>query len=371
MNGKKFNSPQKKPVVLVAPLDWGLGHATRCIPVIIKLLEYNCEVIIAADGDCKLLLEKEFPDITFLYLRGYRIQYSRKKIWLPVKLFIQFPKIIFTIYTEHAWLKKAIKKYSVDFIISDNRPGLHNPSVACVYITHQLQIKTGNGVSGWLAQKIHYRFIKKFRECWVPDMAGELNLAGELSHPVYKPKIPVRYMGPLSRFGPAIAEIKYDLLFLLSGPEPQRTVFEDIILKELRNYSGSALLVRGLPQTAKSKQFVASPGFRVYDHLPAKELNAVILQSELVVARSGYTTVMDLVKLKKKAILVPTPGQTEQEYLARYLMEQGLFYYMEQNEFSLFKALKGAAAFSCKQINIPHTDYEKIIETFLHERFSN
>lgn len=367
MNGKKFNSPKKKPVVLIAPLDWGLGHATRCIPVIIKLLEYNCEVIIAAEGACKFLLEKEFPEISFLKLRGYRVYYSQKESWFPLKMFIQFPKILFSIYNEHAWLKNIVKEYSVDVVIADNRPGMYNPSVPSVYITHQLQIRTGNRLADWLAKKIHYWFINKFRECWVPDMAGELNLAGELSHPADKPKIPVKYLGPLSRFKLAFAQKKYDLLFLLSGPEPQRTIFEDIILKELKNFPGKALLVRGLPQTTNSKQLVTAPGLEVYDHLPAKELNTVILQSDLLIARSGYTTIMDLVKLKKMAILVPTPGQTEQEYLARYLTEQGSFFCMKQNEFSLSKSINSAAGFSYKQINIPHTDYEKIIRSFLQE----
>ena len=366
MKSKKFNNPVHKPRVLVAPLEWGLGHATRSIPVINRLLKHDCEVIIAADGPCRFLLEKEFPGMFFLDLEGFRMHYSRQKFWMPVKLLIQFPKIFFRIYSEHSCLKKIVKKYSVDAVISDNRFGMYHPSVPCIYITHQLKIKTGNPFTEWLAQKIHYWFINKYNECWVPDTEGKINLAGELSHPVYLPGVPVKYLGPLSRFEKAEVEIviKYDLLIILSGPEPQRTVFEEMILKDLENYSGSVLLVRGLPaNTALLK--TSSSSLEIQNHLPAAELNRVILQSKIIISRCGYTTVMDLVKLQKRAILVPTPGQTEQEYLADYLMRKKIFFYKKQDSFSLPAALKEAAGFSFSKEVFPENNYEKVIDSFI------
>lgn len=364
MKSKNFNNPGHKPRVLFSPIDWGLGHATRSIPIINRLLEKDCEVIIAAEGSCRSLLEKEFPDLLFLNLRGYRMKYSRQKFWMPVKMLVQFPKIILSIYTEHSWLKKIVKKYSVDAVISDNRFGMYHSSVPCIYVTHQLKIKTGNRFTEWIAQKINYWFINKYNECWVPDTAGEINLSGELSHPVVLPKAPVKYLGPLSRFEKEAGEIRYDLLIILSGPEPQRNVFEKILLKDLKNYSGKALLVRGLPSNTTLLK-TSSSSLGIENHLPAAELNRVILQSKIIISRCGYTTVMDLIKLQKEAILIPTPGQTEQEYLADHLLKQKLFFCTKQELFSLPEVLKKAENFSFSNSAFSQNDYEKVIDSFV------
>ena len=363
MKIENFNTRSYRLRVLVSPLDWGLGHATRCIPIINRLLQLDCEVIIAAEGSCRSLLEKEFPNFTYIDLKGYKIQYAHKKYLMPVKLLLQFPQIIFRIYAEHYWLKKIVRQYSIDVVISDNRPGLYHKTIPCVYITHQLKIKTGYRFSEWLVQKIHYRFINRYNECWVPDTTGETNLAGELSHPAVFPKVPVQYLGPLSRFENGPAEIKYDLAIILSGPEPQRTIFEKIILKDLENYNRRVLLVRGLPADETSLK-TASSFLEIQNHLPAKELNRVILQSGIIISRCGYSSVMDLVKLQRRAILVPTPGQTEQEYLADYLLKQKLFFCVGQEAFSLSGALKEEADFSFCKATFPQNDYGKIIDSF-------
>ena len=214
MKAENFNIPGNKSRILVAPLDWGLGHATRCIPVISALIKQHCTVIVAAEGQNKTLMQKEFPQLQFIELRGYRVRYSRKKFWLPVKLLWQLPKIMYRIYAENRWLKKAIKEYRVDGVISDNRMGLHNKQIPCVYITHQLTIKTGSLFTESLAQKIHYHYINKFKACWVPDAEGVVNLAGELSHPATLPKMPVKYLGSLSRFEKAAVENQYDLCII-------------------------------------------------------------------------------------------------------------------------------------------------------------
>lgn len=364
MNGKNFNKPVNKRRVLIAPLEWGLGHATRCIPIIIRLLEQGCEVIVAGGGPGKQLLKTEFPGLTFLELEGYGIRYSTKKSWMPVKMLIQFPKIINSVYYEHRWLKKIVEQYSVDLVISDNRFGLSHQRVSCIYITHQLKIKTGNRITDWIAQRIHYWFINKYSECWVPDTGEKNNLAGELSHPSNMPRVPVKYTGPISRFEINAAEKKYDLTIILSGPEPQRTIFEEIIVADLKKYRGSVLLVRGLPGKKNTEQYNHS-SFEVRDHLSSEELNLAILQSELIIARCGYSTVMDLVKLQKKAILVPTPGQTEQEYLAEYLMQKKIFYCIKQKDFILPVALKAAGGFSFINTGAYKNNYRQAIEDAL------
>ena len=340
-----------------------MGHATRCIPIINELLLNSCEVLIAAEGATAELLRSEFPRLEFLPIMGYRMRYSRKKIFLPFKLFVQFPKIIYTIYSEHQWLKKAIKKYKITAVISDNRFGMYSKKVPCIYITHQLLIKTGNSFTEKIAQQIHYHFIKKYNECWVPDYEND-GIAGQLSHP--KKTLPhIKYIGCLSRFTPNdLLKKKYDLLIILSGPEPQRTTFEKMLLRELEEYQGCVLFVRGLPD-ANDIITAANKNIDIQNHLIAKDLNNVILQSGIIVSRCGYTTIMDLIKLGKKAILVPTPGQTEQEYLATYLKEKKVFFTVDQNKFSLHFVLKNAENFPFNILKYDMDIYKNVINQFV------
>jgi uncharacterized protein (TIGR00661 family) len=349
----------------VAPLNWGLGHATRCIPLIKELAANGCDVLIAASGPVKALLEAEFPHLQFVDINNYNIRYSRKQIWLPLKLLWQIPGILHTIYTENMRLRDIIRAYKPDGVISDNRFGLHHKTVSCVYITHQLTIKAPGRLGEWLAQKIHYHYINKFSQCWVPDAEGLPDLAGKLSHPAVKPKIPVQYLGPLSRFERLPIQKKlYDLLIIISGPEPQRTVFEEILLKALAAYTGKALLVRGLPgsDAVPCKQ---QQNLQVVNHLSSGELCLAIQQSALVLSRSGYTTIMDLVKLRQKAILVPTPGQAEQEYLATYLQQQGFFTSVKQQGFSLADAIKQANKLIVTPFETDTELYKKIVTDWL------
>lgn len=359
---RNFNNILSQPRILVAPLGWGLGHATRCIPIIHELLQQNSEVFIAAEGDVIALLSNEFPQVKFLPLSGYRIKYSRKKYFLPFMILSQIPKFVFTIYKEYTWLKKIIKEYEISAVISDNRFGMYSYRVPSVYITHQLGIKTGNIFSERIVNKIHYYFINKYRECWVPDFKSN-GLAGELSHPDKLPN-KIKYLGALSRFEIYYTEKKYDLLIAISGPEPQRTIFENKILDDLKSFKGKYLFIRGLPHINEELK-CENPLSEIRNHLSAKKLNEAILQSDMVISRSGYTTVMDLIKLKKKAILIPTPGQTEQEYLAKYLMDNQIFYTADQKNFSLYNVLRLAETFPFKFTDYDMDQYKKIISQFV------
>lgn len=359
--------------ILIAPLDWGLGHATRNIPLIMSLLDEGCLVIIAADGAIKTLLEHEFQNVTFLALRGYKIKYSKRKSWFLLKIAFQLPAILLSIFREHQWLKKTIKKYSINAVISDNRFGMYCSAIPSVYITHQLLIKTGNNFSEKLASKFHGWFIKKYTYCWVPDFEGTQNIAGQLSHPANIPDN-VKYIGCLSRFERHKGvSVKYDLLILLSGPEPQRSIFEKLLLSQLQQFGGKVLLVRGLPgiNDASLTPTVISDNIQIKNHLTLKELNLAIEQSEKVICRSGYTTVMDLIKLQKKAILVPTPGQTEQEYLGMNLMKQKLFYCVQQDEFLLNEVIRKATEFSFLSGDYDMQQYRKIIHQFVQSIDAN
>jgi uncharacterized protein (TIGR00661 family) len=365
----KINIRTDKKTVLIAPLDWGLGHATRCIPIIYELLQLNCEVIIAAEGRIKKLLQKEFPGLIFIHFRGYNISYSKSGLLLPLKLTLQIPKIMWRIYTEQQQLKLLVKEYKIDAVISDNRLGLYHSNITSVYITHQLKIKTGNSITEWILQKIHYFFINRYTVCWVPDTNWDNNVAGELSHPKQLPKTAVKYLGLLSRFNKIEVEKKYNILAIISGPEPQRTIFEQLLMQELKTFSGSVALVRGLPENAENEglAFDTESKITIANHLSADELNKTIQQADLVISRSGYTTIMDLIKLQQKAILIPTPGQTEQEYLAEYLMKKNIFFRILQRNFSLTKALQKVADFSFTKVCIKQDEYKEVIKEFAQQ----
>jgi uncharacterized protein (TIGR00661 family) len=325
-----------KKRVLVAPLDWGLGHATRCIPIINELLAQKNEVFIAGENATAALLQREFPDLKIVPLRGYNVRYSKKSNFFLWKMIAQLPSIYFSIKNENKWLNKIIESHKIDIVISDNRFGLYNKNAHCIFITHQLKIKTGNRFTEKIAQKINYNFIDKFNECWVIDEKGNKNFAGELSHPEKAPKIVVKYVGALSRFKKYEIEKKIDVLVLLSGPEPQRTIFENILLTQIKDLKLNIVLVRGLPE---EKALLNITGIKTYNHLPADALNEIILASKIIIARCGYTTVMDIAALQQKAIFVPTLGQTEQEYLAAYLSQKKYCIAEKQNGFNIEKAL--------------------------------
>lgn len=331
--------------VLLAPLDWGLGHATRCIPIIHQLLQHGHEVWLAGEGPVQALLQAEFPALSFLPLRGYRVRYGRSAAGTTLLLLLQAPSMLRSICREQRWLQQTMQSFHFDIVISDNRYGLYHPDAYCVFLTHQLQIKAPTPfLKKWL-RHLNYRYINRFNACWIPDHKEQGSLAGKLSHPKQTPAIPVCYTGPLSRFAAqASAPAGGHLLILLSGPEPQRSMLEKKLLLQAAAINTPVHLVRGLP---KEKTLPEVPAhITVHNHLSALELQKTMSQAALVVCRSGYSTVMDLAALGKKSILIPTPGQTEQQYLARHLEQQGFAPWSRQERFNLQEALAVAATFS-------------------------
>src|SRR5688572_3271303 len=265
--------------LLLAPLDWGLGHATRCVPVIKDLINSGSEVWLAGEGIQEKLLREEFPSLPFLPLKGYRIKYG--KTGVTGKLLLQVPSILQSIKEENRWLKEQVSKYKFDAVVSDNRYGLYHENIFSVFITHQLCIKSSLGRwSEKFLQQWNYRLINRFHECWIPDEEGRNNLAGELSHPKQFPAIPVKYIGSLSRFKEKdVQEIKDHLLIILSGPEPQRTILENNIIDQVVSYNGTATIVRGLPT---EKNIIPSTNtIHFYNHLSSEELNNEAMNAEL------------------------------------------------------------------------------------------
>jgi len=355
----------RKPRILVAPLDWGLGHATRCIPLIRELIRQGAEPWLAGEGAQQNLLQAEFPQLNFLNLPGYRVRYGRSRFGMFRNIFFQVPSILKAIKNENAWLKHAVKEHQFDAVISDNRYGLYHPDIRTVFMSHQLNIKSPFGKwSERILQKKNYKYINRFVSCWIPDEDGDINLAGELSHPAKKPSIPVHYAGILSRFQKTGTEVKKGhLLFILSGPEPQRTILENKIIAEIAHYPGTASIVRGLPGSANI--IPSTNMIRFYNHLAASEMNKEIEDANYIISRCGYSSVMDIVTLKKKSILIPTPGQTEQEYLADYLMKKHIVFSVEQKNFTIESSLKSAADFYYDIPSINDSLLKITVEQFL------
>ena len=323
--------------VLIAPLDWGLGHATRCIPIIHKFLSAGCEVVLAGSGDSLRLLCLEFPDLTSITLPAYRPEYPRSgsMVW---KMTFQLPKFVRVISRENSVLKKIVEEQKIDIVISDNRYGLFHSRIPSVLITHQSNILMPQRF-GWLQGMVRYfnhRQMKKFSVCWIPDFPDSNRLAGELTFFGATHELPVMHIGILSRFMRKrdSSTVKYQVLLILSGPEPQRTILENIVMPQLKASGLSYFVVLGKPRPG------ADPDPNVADFLTTDQLLDRLNASELVICRSGYSSVMDMAALGKKVVFIPTPGQTEQEYLARTLQEKGIAFSMAQDQFNLQYALE-------------------------------
>jgi uncharacterized protein (TIGR00661 family) len=337
--------------ILVAPLNWGLGHATRCIPIIKALEDNGYSPIIASDGVAYEILKKEFPHLQALELPSYQIEYPKNGFFFKLKMMGNSHKIMKAIFKEKKIIKKWVSEYNLDGIISDNRLGVRSKKIPSVFITHQLRVMSGN--TTWISSKMHNFYINKFNQCWVPDVDAIPNLTGDLGHLGVKNEN-IKYIGPLSRLEKKVVEKKYDLMVILSGPEPQRTFLEEKLLEELQEFAGKIIFIKGILQSQQIKE--VQNQFTFYNYMTSSELEMAFNESELVISRSGYTTVMDLAKLEKKAFFIPTPGQYEQEYLAKKYKKEGLVPYCKQDKFKLKKLLeidmyKGLNFVNQKKIN--------------------
>ena len=347
--------------ILIAPLNWGLGHATRCIPIINALKNNGFEPIIASDGDALFFLHKEFPDLEFIELPSYNIKYSKKGSHLKLKLLKDAPRVLKAIKAEHKIIQDLIVSNKIDGIISDNRFGIYSKKVPSVYVTHQLNVLSGN--TTWISSKLHQKAIRNFDKCWIPDFGENDNLSGVLGRSK-NDLTTTKYIGILSRFNKINLPKKYDLMVLLSGLEPQRTIIEEKLFIELRDYKGKVIFIKGV---IESEQKVKTQNnLTIYNYMTSTELETAINESELVLSRSGYTTIMDLAKLEKKAFFIPTPGQFEQEYLAKYLAEKHITPFAKQKDFTL-KHLKLVEKYSGFKSAKPTTIDKSLFSLFERE----
>ena len=316
--------------IIVAPLHWGLGHATRCIPIIKELKDHNT-VALASDGESLELLKREFPDLEWFQLPSYNIRYTFDS--MIINMMIQGPTGIKTIRKEKKRADEIAKEWKADILISDNRFGFCSDHTKNIYITHQLCIPANNRMIGGLASRVHRNIIEKFDECWVPDYKGSKNLGGKLSQ--VNLKVPTKYIGPQSRMQKEERPKNYQFTAVLSGPEPQRTKLEKILLNLFsENERFKYCLVRGTEMDPVSRDKYEN--IDIYNLLETKDLNRIMNESEMIICRSGYSSIMDLIVMEKAAILIPTPGQYEQEYLAKRLDGKFGFEVCRQKEISQF-----------------------------------
>ena len=326
--------------ILVAPLNWGLGHASRCVPLIHRLLDEGHEVVIGGDGMSFTLLRKHFPKLRYVYLAPLNIHYSRSgnQTWAMLKA---IPRLLLWRSKDRMMLKAILQEEHFDQVISDNRPGLHNEQVECIYITHQLHVKLSK-VLRWaeaIASRIHARMYTRFNKVWVPDYEDiNHSLAGELSHPSnlrrYSKKTAFQYIGPLSRFHSSITNhpspINYEVVAVLSGLEPQRTLLEQELIERYSGKEERVLIVQGLVNHPNTR--IKRGNLTIVPSMADAELVPALLNARHIIARSGYSTIMDLEALRLLSVgnnkplpvhieLIPTPGQPEQEYLAVWLKD--------------------------------------------------
>ena len=306
--------PQSSKKIIVAPLFWGLGHATRCIPIIEQLINLGKEIIIASDGEALELLTSEFPHLPAESLPAYNVKYKGET--LTSIILGNGSNVLSAMLRERRATKRLYKKYKPDLIISDSRFGFRHPSVKNIIITHQLYVNCKNPALRYFLNVMNTRLLNSFDACWIPDTSDH-SLSGELS--INSRVKNQSYIGPQSRLKkyPISNEMKtYDVAIILSGPEPARTKMESSLITHFGNSEKSFCLVRG---TNKLNQLQLPKNWHVIPRANSSQINDILLGSKEIISRSGYTSIMDYAHLGIGAYLLPTPGQSEQEYLAESL----------------------------------------------------
>ncbi|MBI1224564.1 MAG: glycosyltransferase [Bacteroidetes bacterium] len=337
-----MNSLSQPKKILVAPLGWGLGHATRCIPIIRELQRQGATVAFASDGEALALLRQVFPDLTSFEMPSYKVKYrTRFMVW---NMAWHSPRILRTIWLEHRTAQQLVARHGFDGIISDNRFGCFSSIKHCIFLTHQVNIQIPFFLLKKIVNLFNFLIINQFNECWIPDLCASPNLSGELSHPV-NPflKKKTSYIGALTQLPVGQTSSKrFDAIAVLSGPEPQRTRLEAALIQQFGQLSGTFLIIQGKPEQLHEAPTFIPNNVKMIPYLTGEALHNALLESEVFIGRSGYSTVMDLARLGKCALLIPTPGQTEQEYLAAKFLEENVFFTQKQNKLHLKSGLAEA-----------------------------
>lgn len=326
--------------IIYAVCSWGLGHATRSLPVIRRLLNENNELIIISNGRSLELLKKELnQDIEYFDIPDYPMLISENSRQFMAKSVIYWPKFISRLESGFNKLKKILENRKCDKIISDCRYDIYSRKIPSFFITHQIRIL--NPLRLKMFEKgseiFNLFFFKRFAGVIVPDYKDD-NLSGDLSHNLNRiDENKLHYVGVLSDFKKKNIKKDVDYFISISGPEPQRTIFEEKILSQIDNLNGRIIITLGKSESRKKNY---NNDIETYSFLSKEKREDFLNRSKLVISRSGYSTIMDLAVVKTKAYMSPTPGQIEQEYLGDYHTKKGTFYSVNQDHIDFIDGLE-------------------------------
>ncbi|MBS2100899.1 glycosyltransferase [Carboxylicivirga linearis] len=330
----KLKAPQFKHI-LISPLNWGLGHASRLIPIINELLKEGHQCYIAGEQPSISVIQQAFPKLTYIILENLSIQLSNSNHQL-LKLASQLPQFIQSIKRDKKIVKNLVNELDLDCIISDNRYGFRHDFIPSVLLTHQTNIMTGK-LLNWSKPIVQFflkQWINQFDACWIPDIDTQPTISGKLSSKILHPN--TFRIGITSRLSIVQHEAKVskelqnpDVLIILSGPEPQRSILEDLIVKRYINRQLRVVVLRAQPN---KKKLIKNGSITFLPHCNSSSYLHLLNNSKQIVCRSGYSTLMDLAYVNRQAILIPTPGQYEQEYLAEHMRKNFHFVTVNQRE---------------------------------------
>lgn len=333
---------------LISPLNWGLGHSTRDIPIIRELLSHGHEVTIATSGNALVLLKREFPECNFIFFKDYPAPYSSTRFFLP-KFVANIPILLKAMADERKKLAKILSRDRYDLIISDNRMGVYSDKIPSYFITHQLRFSLPEYL--WPFELatllINGLFHTRYTGLIVPDVSPNgSNLSGKLSlSNLDITNQRTYYAGILTSTAKMNVDQDVDYLIIVSGPEPQRTKLEEIVHKQVQKLPGEKVVLLGSPQNEYKKKLDSNT--TVFSYVSTEVKSELMNRARFIISRSGYTTMMELAELEKRqGLFTPTPGQTEQEYLSKYYARMGWFYSKSQYKLKLSEDIEIATNYS-------------------------
>lgn len=323
--------------IIYALCSWGLGHATRSLPVIRRLIKEGHEITIISHDRALTLLKNELKESAiFVDIPDYPLLVSENKQQFIAKSMVYWPLFIQRMESGLQQLTKLLKTTPCDRIISDGRYDMYSKSIPSFFISHQMRIMNPMRFEMFErgSETFNLFFFKRFKEILIPDYETD-DLSGDLSHNLHKiDEKKLHYVGVLSDFNKKRLKKDIDYFISLSGPEPQRSILEEKILSQINDLSGNIVITLG--KTEKKEQ-ITNENIKTYSYLTKEERETLLNKTKLVISRSGYSTILDLSVIGTKALMIPTPGQVEQEYLAQYHKNKNSCHSINQDDIHLKK----------------------------------
>lgn len=336
----------RKRKILYAVLNWGLGHSTRSLPILRELVKNN-DVTVLSTGRSMELLRSELPGIKFIDHPDYSVKYTKRGGLLMLSLFLQLPKILFRLREEHKFTEKLVVEHRFDMIVSDNRYGIYSKIIPSYFITHQIRFKLTPGLEKleFISEYFNKLYFRHYNKIFIPDEEKDSNLSGDLSHGIKRiNSSKLFYTGILADMNFDNEPVRSDYLIIISGPEPQRSIFEKKAIEQSSSLNGKIIIVCGKTESSGVRTIGNT---EIYDHASREMIYSMMKGTNMIISRPGYSSVMEIVSMNKKALFIPTPGQTEQEYLGRYFKEKGYFHSVQQKNMDLEKDILTADNIQC------------------------